>query len=182
MFVDIKIVWFEITSAKVVKTKVYKNNKKPKTTLKIETDLSQVVVGVGALWHDNEDPMFPPPLFWQLAVGAAARRHPWLLTEKSRREVNSLCFLLLHCVLSAFFFFFCRFQDLGGKLHTRGPFPRFSKGSVYKLKVFEVGVPEERGRRNRWDRMKPARQDRLATLLCFVLARHANWLRIITRK
>ena len=52
--------------------------------------------------------------------------------------------------------------------YTRGPFPRFSKGAVYKLKVFGVGVLEERGRRNRWERMKPEVQDRCECLLGLV--------------
>ncbi len=52
--------------------------------------------------------------------------------------------------------------------YTRGPFPRFSKGAVYKLNVFGVGVLEERGRRNRWERMKPEVQDRCDCLLCLL--------------
>ena len=71
--------------------------------------------------------------------------------------------------------------------HSGGPFPRFSKGAVFKvkvdthsepkplpnpkpyldpntacahLKVFGVGVLEEHGRRNRWDRLKPASKER----------------------
>jgi hypothetical protein len=44
--------------------------------------------------------------------------------------------------------------------YSRGLFPRFAKGAVYKQKVFGVGVFEERGRRNRWERMKAETQDR----------------------
>ncbi len=44
--------------------------------------------------------------------------------------------------------------------YSRGSFPRFSKGAVFKLKVFGVSVLEERGRRNRWERMKPEVQER----------------------
>ena len=71
--------------------------------------------------------------------------------------------------------------------HSGGPFPRFSKGAVFKvkvdthsepkplpnpkpyldpntacahLKVFGVGVLEEHGRSNRWDRLKPASKER----------------------
>jgi hypothetical protein len=36
------------------------------------------------------------------------------------------------------------------------------------LKVFGVGVLEERGRRNRWERMKPEVQDRCDCLLCLL--------------
>jgi hypothetical protein len=44
--------------------------------------------------------------------------------------------------------------------HSGGPFPRFAKGAVYKQKVFGVGVFEERGRRIRWERIKPETQER----------------------
>jgi hypothetical protein len=45
--------------------------------------------------------------------------------------------------------------------YSGGPYPRFSKGAVYKQKVFGVGVFEERGRRNRWERLKSYTQERL---------------------
>jgi hypothetical protein len=48
--------------------------------------------------------------------------------------------------------------------HSGGPFPRFSKGEVYKQKVFGVSVFEERGRRNRWERLKSETQDRFVLL------------------
>jgi hypothetical protein len=53
--------------------------------------------------------------------------------------------------------------------HSGGPFPRFAKGAVYKLKVFGVGVFEERGRRTRWERLKADTQDRCSFYLRFVL-------------
>jgi hypothetical protein len=52
--------------------------------------------------------------------------------------------------------------------HNGGPFPRFEKGAVYKQKVFGVGVFEERGRRIRWERIKPETQERYAALLVIV--------------
>ena len=52
--------------------------------------------------------------------------------------------------------------------YSRGPFPRFAKGAVYKQKVFGVGVFEERGRRNRWERMKSETQDRFCFATFFI--------------
>jgi hypothetical protein len=49
--------------------------------------------------------------------------------------------------------------------HSGGPLPRFEKGAVYKQKVFGIGVFEERGRRFRWERIKPETQERSAALL-----------------
>jgi hypothetical protein len=68
--------------------------------------------------------------------------------------------------------------------HSGGPFPRYSSGAIFKVKVqrkrnpfphpdptpnlllnlqvlvFGVGVLEEQGRRNRWERLKPASKER----------------------
>jgi hypothetical protein len=43
--------------------------------------------------------------------------------------------------------------------YSRGPFPRFSKEAVFKLKVFGVGVMEEPTRRNRWERLQDLSKD-----------------------
>jgi hypothetical protein len=43
--------------------------------------------------------------------------------------------------------------------HSGGPFPCFEKEAVYKQKVFGIGVFEERGRRIRWERIKPETQE-----------------------
>ena len=52
--------------------------------------------------------------------------------------------------------------------YSRGPFPRFSKQSVFKLKVFGVGVMEEPTRRNRWERLPEQSKDRYIVSCLFI--------------
>ena len=54
---------------------------------------------------------------------------------------------------------------------SRGPYPRFNKAAVYKVKVFGVGVLEEETRRTRWERLPPQTKDRFffARLFLFQL-------------
>ena len=84
-----------------------------------------------------------------------------MVTPQPQLKPNPICYL---------FFYDGRFKGVDDKAnkficrpvigYSRGPFPRFSKQAIFKLKVFGVGVMEEPTRRNRWERLPEQSKDR----------------------